>query len=97
MGGFLMGQVGHHYSALASAVTLTNLAATRPDNLDAVLDCLFRGWAHGRVTPPLMQVSWQPLWSLRVDQVRDVLKIKAFDSLHAKAAQPPRGWSPRIV
>jgi ubiquinone biosynthesis protein Coq4 len=97
LGGFLMGQVGHHYSALASAVTLTNLAATRPDNLDAVLDCLFRGWTHGRQTRPLITVAWQPLWSLRVDQVREALQIQAFHSAHAKGAQPSKGWAPRIV
>ena len=97
MGGFLMGQVGHHYSALASAVTLTTAALTPPDNLHVVLDCLFKGWAHGRETPPLIQVSWRPLFSLRVDQVREALRIKAFDSPYAKAAQPSRGWSPRVV
>lgn len=97
MGAFLMGQVGHHYSALASAVTLTTVAVTRPENLQVVLDCLFRGWTHGRVTPPLMQVSWQPLWSLRVDQVREVLQIKAFDSPYASATRPAKGWEPRIV
>lgn len=97
MGGFLLGQVGHHYSALASAVTLTTAAVARPENLEIVLDCLFRGWTHGRVTPPLMQVAWQPLWPLRVDQVREVLQIKTFDSPYGRAAQPSKGWEPRIV
>jgi ubiquinone biosynthesis protein Coq4 len=97
LGGFLMGQVGHHYSALASAVTLTGVAVTRPDNLHAVLDCLFKGWAHGRETPPLVQVSWQPLWPLRVDQVRETLRIKVFHATDATGAQPSKGWAPRIV
>jgi ubiquinone biosynthesis protein Coq4 len=97
MGGFLMGQVGHHYSALASAVTLTTAALTPPDNLEIVLDCLFKGWAHGRETQPLIRVSWRPLLSLRVDQAREALRIKTFDSPYAKAAQPSRGWSPRVV
>jgi len=96
-GAFLMGQVGHHYSALASAVTLTTLAVTRPDNLEAVLDCLFKGWAHGRETPLLLRASWQPLWPLRVDQVREVLRIKPFDSPYARVAQPSKGWAPRVV
>jgi len=93
-GGFLMGQVGHHYSALASAVTLTTAAVKRPDNLEVVLDCLFKGWAHGRKTVPLVQVSWEPLWPLRVDQVRETLQVRAFDSPYARAAQ---GWAPRVV
>jgi len=97
LGGFLMGQVGHHYSALASAVTLTNLAVARPDNLDAVLDCLLRGWAHGRETPPLLGVAWRPLWPLRVDQVREALKIRPFHAIAGGGGQPTRGWAPRIV
>jgi ubiquinone biosynthesis protein Coq4 len=96
-GGFLMGQVGHHYSALASAVTLTTAALKRPDNLQILLDCLFRGWAHGRETPPLVLVSWEPLWALRVDEVREALQIRAFDSPYAASERPSPGWVPRLV
>lgn len=85
MGGFLMGQVGHHYSALASAVTLTAAAARRPDNIEVVLDCLFKGWAQGRETRLLLGVDWEPLLHLRVDQARAALKIVAFDSPYAQA------------
>lgn len=93
LGGFLMGQVGHHYSALASAVTLTNVAVTRPENVEVILDSLFKGWAHGRETTPLIQVSWEPLWRLRIDQVRDALKITPFDSPHARAARAAQATS----
>ena len=96
-GGFLMGQVAHHYSALASAVTLTSAAVRRPDNLEIVLDCLFKGWAHGRETPPLVQVAWETLWPLRVDEVRETLRIKAFNSPYARAARSPDAWTPRLV
>lgn len=91
MGGFLMGHVGHHYSALVSAVTLTSAASRRPDNLEIILDCLFKGWAHGRKTPPLLQVNWETLWPLRVDQVREALQITPFvspDVLAERAAAP---------
>jgi ubiquinone biosynthesis protein Coq4 len=88
--------VGHHYSALASAVTLATMAVKPPDNLTVVLDCLFKGWAHGRETSPLVQVSWEPLWPLRVDQIRETLRIKAFDSPYARA-RPSQGWEPRVV
>jgi len=86
-GGFLMGQVGHHYSALTSAVTLTAAAAKRPDNLEVILDSLFKGWVHGRETRPLVLVGWEPLWPLRVDQVREALQVTAFDSPYARAAK----------
>jgi ubiquinone biosynthesis protein Coq4 len=94
-GGFLMGQVGHHYSALASAVTLTTAAMKRPANVEVLLDCLFRGWAHGRATQPLVLVPWEPLWTARVDQVRETLQIRPFDSPYAKDPRP--GWVPRVV
>lgn len=94
-GGFLMGQVAHHYSAIASAVTLTSAAVKRPDNLEIVLDCLFKGWTHGRETPLLLQVAWEPLWALRVDQVRETLGIEAFDSPYVRAAR--EAWTPRFV
>jgi ubiquinone biosynthesis protein Coq4 len=94
-GGFLMGQVGHHYSALASAVTLTTASMKRPTDTAVVLDCLFKGWAHGRATRPLTLVSWEPLWSAPVDQVREILKIRPFDSPYGTAARP--GWVPRVV
>lgn len=97
LGGFLMGQVGHHYSAIASAVTLTTAAVKRPDNLDVVLDCFLRGWAHGRATRPLVQVPWEPLWHLRVDEAREALQISPFVSPYAMAARPAQGWAPRLV
>lgn len=97
MGGFLMGQVGHHYSALASAVTLTAAAVNRPDNLEVVLDCLFKGWTHGRTSPALLAVDWEPLWALPVDQVRATLQIEPFRSRYATGQRPPSGWTPRVV
>ena len=96
LGGFLMGQVGHHYSALASAVTLTTTAVNRPENLVVVLDCIFKGWAHGRANRPLVLVDWEPLWTLRVDQVRETLGIQPFDSPY-RGARPTQGWAPRVV
>lgn len=90
LGGFLMAQVGHHYSAIASAVTLTNIALHRPANAEVILDCLFRGWAHGRDTRPLISVEWEPLWSAPIDQVRAALGITPFASPYAnpKTARP---------
>lgn len=96
LGGFLMGQVGHHYSALASAITLTSASLKRPENLEIVLDGLFKGWAHGREAPPLIAVDWEPLWTLRVDQARAALGISPFASPYAHA-RPSPGWAPRVV
>jgi ubiquinone biosynthesis protein Coq4 len=79
-GAFLMGQVSHHYSALSTAVTLAILALERPRGLEVTLDGIFKGWAHGRETPPLIGVDWAPLWRLRMDEARAALGVTAFDS-----------------
>lgn len=80
MAGFLMGQVGHHYSALSTAVTLTVMSLDRPRSLEAMLDGVFKGWLHGREAPLLIAAPWDELLHLRVDQVRKALGVAAFDS-----------------
>jgi ubiquinone biosynthesis protein Coq4 len=80
-----MGQVGHHYAALASAVTLTAAAVRRPENVELILDGLFKGWAHGRECTPLISVDWGPLLGLRVDQARAALKVVPYASPYAAA------------
>ncbi|WP_293677369.1 hypothetical protein [uncultured Phenylobacterium sp.] len=84
-GGFLMGQVGHHYSALTTAVILSAISVNRPPGLELVLESIFRGWVHGRATPPLIGVPWEELWDLRVDQVREALQVVPFDSPYLAA------------
>jgi hypothetical protein len=87
MAGFLMGQVGHHYSALANAISLTVAGMERPDSLELILDSMFKGWKHGRETPPLLSVSWEKLWGLRMDQVRAKVGVTPFPSPFAAAVR----------
>ncbi len=94
-GGFLMGQVGHHYSALACAVTLATAALTQPADAAPVLDNIFQGWAHGRATRPLALVSWESLWIAPLDQAREILQLKPFSSPYVAAAR--QGWVPRVI
>ncbi|MBL8771648.1 MAG: hypothetical protein JNK30_09725 [Phenylobacterium sp.] len=84
-GAFLMGQTGHHYSALSTAATLTALSLARPDSVDLRLDCIFRAWAHGRETPLLLGAPWPELWNLRLDEVRQTLGVHPFASPYAEA------------
>lgn len=79
-GGFLMGQNAHHYSALSTAVTLTVAAAERPAILELILDCVFKGWVHGRNTPQLIGVTWDDHWLQSVDKVRGALGVTPFES-----------------
>jgi ubiquinone biosynthesis protein Coq4 len=85
LGGFLMAQLGHHYSALATAVTLTVVSLDRPRSQEVMLDSVFKGWAHGRETPLLLGVDWDGLWHLPVDKVRAELGVTAFASPFAAA------------
>jgi len=92
--GFLMGQVAHQQSALSTAVALTVLSLERPADLEARLDRIFRGWAHGRETPPLINVRWDGLWRLRLDQVRELLHVMPFASGLAVAGPGADGQAP---
>ncbi|MBX3484596.1 hypothetical protein [Phenylobacterium sp.] len=85
LGGFLMAQVAHHYSALSTAVTLGAMSVRRPPSLELTLDSIFKGWAHGRTTPPLIGAPWNDLMDLRLDDVRAALGVTAFDSPYAAA------------
>ncbi|MBL8554713.1 MAG: hypothetical protein JNL41_10580 [Phenylobacterium sp.] len=85
LGGFLMAQVAHHYSALSTAVTLGAMSLRRPSSLELTLDSIFKGWTHGRATPPLIGAAWDELWDLRLDEVRATLGVTAFDSPYAAA------------
>jgi ubiquinone biosynthesis protein Coq4 len=95
IGGFLMGQAAHHYSALSTAVTLTIMSLHRPKSLEVMLDCIFKGWVHGRRTPLLLAAPWESLWHLPVDRVRAELGVTAFPSpltaaLRASSARPTK-------
>ena len=85
IGGFLMGQVAHHYSALATAVTLTVAGLERGESLELMLDSTFKGWTHGRQTPLLLGVQWDDLWHLPIDKVRAELGVTPFPSPFAAA------------
>ena len=80
IGAFLMGQAAHHYSALSTAVTLTVVSLNRPKSLELMLDCIFKGWVHGRQTPLLLGAPWETLWHLPVDKVRAELRVTPFPS-----------------
>ncbi len=89
---FQMGQFGHHYSSLVIALAAATLAFERPVGLEIVLDSIFRGWLHGRETPPLLGVSWSDLWETPIDDVRQRLGVTTFPSpLAAAIAAMPQG------
>jgi len=77
---FRMGQFGHHHSSLLVGLTMATVAFDRPPGLETVLDSIFRGWMHGRETPPLLDIAWSDLWHLPIDAVRQQLGVTLFPS-----------------
>ncbi len=80
MAAFQLGQFGHNYSALMMALVLSDLALNRPEGTELLLDMLICAYAHGRETPSLMRVEWETLWDLPVERVRELLKVRRFES-----------------
>ncbi|HET6972006.1 MAG TPA: Coq4 family protein [Phenylobacterium sp.] len=77
---FQMGQFGHHYSSLVLSVALSVVALERSDDAPMILDTIFAGWAHGRQSPPLLGVDWEPLWDRPLEAVRAQLGLHPFAS-----------------
>jgi ubiquinone biosynthesis protein Coq4 len=78
--GFQLGQFGHHYSSMFLAMVLTRLAFERPEGGQIILPTIFKAYAHGRRTPPLLPVKWQAVWALPLDQVRAKLGVTPYVS-----------------
>ncbi|WP_296600748.1 hypothetical protein [Phenylobacterium sp.] len=84
---FQTAQFGHHYSSVVLALTMATVAIERPAGLEIVLESVFRGWLHGRQTPPLLGVAWRELLDLPLDAVRQALGVVPFASPLAAAVR----------
>lgn len=88
---FQTAQFGHHYSSMVLALTMATVAVERPAGLEIVLESVFRGWLHGRQTPPLMGVAWRELLDMPLEAVRQSLGVVPFASpLTAAVRLSPR-------
>jgi ubiquinone biosynthesis protein Coq4 len=89
---FQMGQFGHQYSAMFTAVVMATAAFHRETYVGFVLDTIFRGWDHGRQSPPLLAVDWEALLDLPVAEAQAQLGVPArspdFDPLAQTVARP---------
>lgn len=77
---FQTAQFGHHYSSVVLALTMATVAIERPAGLEIVLESVFRGWLHGRQSPPLLGVAWRELLDLPIETVRHTLGVTPFAS-----------------
>jgi ubiquinone biosynthesis protein Coq4 len=84
-----MGQFGHPYSALLTALVLATAAFQREAHVSFILDTVFLGWTHGRESPPLLAVDWEAVLDLPVAEARRRLGLTArspeYDPLAAVA------------
>ena len=78
--GFQFAQFGQNYSA-GFLATVAALALHRlPPFLVPLVQVIAEGWRHGRLTPPLMPVVWEEMWSLPLDEVRRITGASPFRS-----------------
>jgi ubiquinone biosynthesis protein Coq4 len=72
---FQLGQFGHLYSALFTAIVLTAAIFQREAYLSYVVDAVFMGWTHGRKTPLLLGADWEGLLPLPIGEARARLGV----------------------
>ncbi len=95
--GFQMAQFGHQYSSMFLGMLQTKVAFTQPPEITTfTLDTILSGYRHGRVSPPLIGVEWEGLWTLPVPELRTRLGITPFDSPYpAWILEELQGQQPR--
>ena len=78
--GFQFAQFGQNYSA-GFLATVAALGLHRlPAFLVPLVQVMAEGWRHGRLTPPLMPVPWEEMWSTPLDEARRLVGCAPFRS-----------------
>jgi ubiquinone biosynthesis protein Coq4 len=44
------------------------------------MDIILAGWTHGRRAPSLVSLEWEEVWHRSMDDIRQSIGLKAFDS-----------------
>ncbi len=79
--GFQLAQCGHGYSAVFLAVVSINTSlAPNPGAFSFLMDIILAGWTHGRRAPSLVSLEWEEVWHRSMDDIRQSIGLKAFDS-----------------
>jgi ubiquinone biosynthesis protein Coq4 len=67
---FQMAQFGHSYSSQFLAVVAATAAIGDPMGFAMLGDVVFTAYAHGRETPPMLDIAWEEVWDEPVEAIR---------------------------
>ena len=81
---FTLAQTVHPFSASALAFFSGMAQLVVPNGLSILMHLIAEGWHHGRRTPSMVEVDWQPYWAESVDAVRHRLAVTPYRSVFSK-------------
>jgi ubiquinone biosynthesis protein Coq4 len=77
---FQMAQFGHSYSAMFLSVVAAIGHQGERAGLPVLYETIFQAYAHGRETPPLMDIAWESHWHTPVPELRATHGVVPFVS-----------------
>jgi len=77
---FQMAQFGHSYSAIFLSVVSAIGHQGERAGLPVLYETIFQAYAHGRETPPLMDIDWESHWHTPVPELRAAFGVAPFVS-----------------
>jgi ubiquinone biosynthesis protein Coq4 len=77
---FQMAQFGHSYSAMFLSVVSAIGHQGERAGLPVLYETIFQAYAHGRETPPLMDIDWESHWHTQVPELRAAFGVTPFVS-----------------
>lgn len=77
---FQMAQFGHSYSAMFLSVVAAIGHQGERAGLPVLYETVFRAYAHGRETPPLMGIDWERNWRTSIPDLRAAHGVSPFVS-----------------
>jgi len=77
---FQMAQFGHSYSATFLSVVAAIGHQGDRGGLQVLYETILRAYAHGRETPPLMDIPWEEHWHTQIPELRAAYGVTPFAS-----------------
>lgn len=77
---FQMAQFGHSYSAMFLSVVAAIGHQGERAGLPVLYETIFQAYAHGRETPPLMDIAWENHWQTPIPELRAAYDVTPFAS-----------------
>jgi ubiquinone biosynthesis protein Coq4 len=77
---FQMAQFGHSYSAMFLSLVAAIGHQGDRGGLGLLYETIFQAYAHGRETPPLMDIPWEEHWQTQIPALRAAYGVTPFAS-----------------